>query len=189
MDTTGKHVEDDRHVPNAMKRTQTMWRKIVWKKSDVQIADKIIWLTQDLAMFTKKGKEIIEVKHKRNVSFLDARKIVGSYLGENSNASAAQRVDRTNEDNKYRILMEKLIQLKVNVWPKFHEYLKKLHSAKFYQAPAQQQVGNGERSNVVIQTKTHVGSTTPTPTTLKSVKSTAKQPLHKSPIRPPKSIK
>ena len=39
---------------------------------------------------------------------------------------------------------------------------KKLYSVEFYQAPAQQQVGNGERSNVVIQTKTYVGSITNT---------------------------
>ena len=31
----------------------------------------------------QKEKEI-EVKHKRNVSFLEARKIVGSYMGESS---------------------------------------------------------------------------------------------------------
>ena len=30
----------------------------------------------------QKEKEIIEVKHKRNVSFLGARRIIGSYMGE-----------------------------------------------------------------------------------------------------------
>ena len=67
----------------------------------------------------------------------------------------------------------------------FQEHLKKLHSDEFYQAPAQQQLANGERSNVVVQTKTHVGSITPTRTTPKSTKSPSKQPLHKSLIRPP----
>ena len=37
---------------------------------------------------------------------------------------------------------------------KFQEHLKKLHLVEFYQAPAQQQVANRERSNVVVQTKT-----------------------------------
>ena len=68
-------------------------------------------------MFTKKEKEILEVKHKRNVSFLEARKIVGTYMGENSYASVASRADTTNQDNKYRILVEKLIQLEANDWP------------------------------------------------------------------------
>ena len=80
-------------------------------------------------------------------------------------------------------------KLEANDWPKFQEHLKKLHSAEFYQAPAQQQVTNEKRSNVVVQTKTHVGSITPTQTTPKSAKSPSKQPLHKAPIRPPKSIK
>ena len=137
----------------------------------------------------QKEKEIIEVKHKRNVSFLEARRIVGSYMGESSYASVARRADRTSDDSKYRTLMGKLIKLEANDWLKFQEHLKKLHLVEFYQAPAQQQVANGERSNVVVQTKTHVGSITPTRTTPKSAKSPSKQPLHKSPIRPPKSIK
>ena len=62
----------------------------------------------------QKEKEIIEVKHKRNVSFLEARRIVKSYMGERSYASVARRVDRTNDDNKYRTLVEKLIKLEAN---------------------------------------------------------------------------
>ena len=50
-------------------------------------------------------------------------------------------VDRTNDDNKYRILVEKLIKLEANDWPKFQEHLKNLLSVEFYQAPAQQHVG------------------------------------------------
>ena len=133
----------------------------------------------------QKEKEILEVIHKRNVFFLEARKIVGTYMGENSSASVAQRADTTNEDNKYRTLIEKLIQLDVNDWPKFQEHLKKLHSAEFYQAPSQQQVG----FKVIVQTKTHVGSTTSTWTTTKSAKSPTKQLLDNSPIHPLKSIK
>ena len=71
-------------------------------------------------------------------------------MGESSYASVARRADRTNEDNKYRTLVEKLIQSGANDWPKFPEHLKKIHLAEFYQAPAQQQVGNKERSNFVV---------------------------------------
>ena len=102
----------------------------------------------------RKEKEILEVKYKRNVSFLEARKIMGTYMGENSYTSVARRVDTTNQDNKYRKLMEKLIWLEVNDLPKYQEHLKKLLLEEFYQAPAQQWVGNGERSNVVVQMKT-----------------------------------
>ena len=124
------------------------------------------------------------MKHKRNVSFLETKEFVRTYMGEESYASIAQRADTTNQDNKYRTFVEKLIQLEVNDWSMFQEQLKKLHSA----ASDQKRVGNGERSNVIVQTKTHVWSTTPKRTTPKSAKSPTKQPLHKSPIRPPKSF-
>ena len=130
------------------------------------------------------------MKPKRNVSFLERRKIVGTYVGENSSYdSVARRADTTNQVNKYETLVEKLIQLEVNDWPKFQEHLKKLHLAGFYCAPTQQQFGNGERPNVIVQTKTHIGSTSPTRTTSKSAKSPTEQPLHKLLIHPPKSIK
>ena len=37
----------------------------------------------------KKAKEILKVKHRKNLSFLEARKIVGTSMGENSYASVA----------------------------------------------------------------------------------------------------
>ena len=85
--------------------------------------------------------------------------------------------------------MEKLIQLEAKDWLKFQEHLEKLHLAEFYQASAEQWAGNGRKSTVTVQTKTHTGPTTPTRTSPKSAKSPIKQLLHKSPIRPPKSIK
>ena len=85
----------------------------------------------------KKGKDIIEVKHKRNMSFLESRRIVGSYMRESSCTSVARRVDRTNDDNKCRTLVEKLLKLESNDWPKFQEHLKKLHSVEVYRAAAQ----------------------------------------------------
>ena len=86
-------------------------------------------MTYNMALWPLLGlTEKLKVKHKRNVSFLEARKIVGTYMRENSYTSVAQRADRTNKDNKYRTLMEKLIQLEANDWPKFQEHLKKLLS-------------------------------------------------------------
>ena len=55
-------------------------------KRDVQTANKTIQLTQNLATSTKRKKEISEVKHKRIVTFTEARKLVGSYMGENTKA-------------------------------------------------------------------------------------------------------
>ena len=61
-------------------------------------------------------------------------------MGESSYASVARRADRTNDDTKYRTLVEKLIKLEANDLPKFQEDLKKLHSVEYYQTPAQQQL-------------------------------------------------
>ena len=66
--------------------------------------------------------------------FLEARKIVGTYVAENSNTYFTRRAYTTNQDNKYRTLVEKLIQLEANDWPQFQEKLKKKkkNSAEFY---------------------------------------------------------
>ena len=48
----------------------------------MQTANKITQLMQDLAKPTKKEKKTLEVKHKRNVSFLEARKIVSTYMAK-----------------------------------------------------------------------------------------------------------
>ena len=54
MDTTVKPVEDNRHMQNVLKMTWTTCRKIARSNLDEQTANKIIQLTQDLVMFTKK---------------------------------------------------------------------------------------------------------------------------------------
>ena len=58
--------------------------KIAFGKLDVQTVDKTIGLIQDLVTSIKKEKEILQVKHKRDVTFLKAKKPVGSYIGENT---------------------------------------------------------------------------------------------------------
>ena len=75
-----------------------------------------------------KKKEILQLKHKRNVSFLEARKIVGTYMGENIYVSFTWTEDTINQDHRYKAHVEKLIQLEPNDWPKFHDHLKNLHS-------------------------------------------------------------
>ena len=129
-------------MPNAVERIRTTWRNIAWKKLDVQTTNKIIQYKQDLAMFTKKKRKDLRW-NMGNVSFLEARKIIGTYKGENSYASFAQRADTTNEDIKYRTLVDKLIQLKANDWPKFQEHLKKTTLTNFTKHQLNNGVGNG----------------------------------------------
>ena len=178
IDATGNPVEDDRHVLNSVKRTRTIERKIAWRKLDVQIADMITRLTQELAMFTK--KKIKYLRWNTRGMCLSWKKIVGTNMGENSHASVTKRADTINQGNKYRAIGEKLIY----DCSKFQDHLKKLHSVNCYQA-ATQKVKNYEKSNEVVQAKTNIGFTTPP----KSDKfPPIKQLFHKSPIRPPKTV-
>ena len=56
-------------------------------------------------------------------------------MGENSYASVAQRADTISQDNRYRALIEKLIPLEPNDWPKFQEQVKNLHPAELKTQP------------------------------------------------------
>ena len=122
----------------------------------------------------------------RNVSFLEARKIISTYMGENSYASVTRRLDTINQDNKYRALVVKLIQLEPNDWPKFKEQLKNLHSAELQTQP--RPVGaNKKKSQWNNQSKITNQPTNPTvqtQTTPPKRKSPAKLNSHRSPTQP-----
>ena len=45
---------------------------------------------------------MLKVKQKRNVFFLEAKKIVGTYMGESIYTSVARTANTTNQNNKYR---------------------------------------------------------------------------------------
>ena len=88
MDTTGKPVEDDAHVPNIEEDCLKETRRANCRQNHPVYARS--------CESYKKEKEILEVKHKRNVFFLEARKIVGTFMGENSYASVERRADTIN---------------------------------------------------------------------------------------------
>ena len=122
MDTTEKPVEEDKHKPNAVKRTT--WRKINEGKSMWKLPKRLSSLRKILQCLQKE-KEILEVKHKKNVCFLEAKKIWGSYMGKRIYTSVARRAD-TPKDKKDTTPEEKLIQFETNDWPKFQEHLNKI---------------------------------------------------------------
>ena len=93
---------------------------------------------------------------------LGSKKIVGTYMRKNNYASVAWRADTINEENKYIVLMEKLIPLEPNNWSKFQEHLKKLPSTKFHQTQTQQQVNKEKWVGPKSKATTHIESTTPT---------------------------
>ena len=89
MDTTRKPVEDKTCAKCSEKGPDHMEEDCL---KEIQCAN----CRQDHLAYTrfcvvyKKEKEIIEVKRQRNVSFLEARRIVGSYKGESSYASCTE---------------------------------------------------------------------------------------------------
>ena len=81
----------------------------------------------------RKEKETIEVKHKRNVSFLETKKIVGSYMSKTSYAPVTRSAVTSNHDDKYRTLINKPINLDPSEWLKFLAELKIEHTKKIQQ--------------------------------------------------------
>ena len=89
------------------------------------------------------------MKRKKKMSFLEARKLVGTYMQESKYASVVQSVDTSNQDIKYLTLVEKLTQLEANDWLMFQEKLEKLHSADCYRAPVNNRFGM-ERASILL---------------------------------------
>ena len=79
---------------------------------------KVSWGTPCLfknVLFIKK-KETRFIKHTKNIPFPEARKIVESYMGNQTYANVAQKVNQRPEDStpwdKYKNIIEKLMNLK-----------------------------------------------------------------------------
>ena len=72
--------------------------------------------------------------------FFEVRKIVQFRMKRNTYATVAGRanpISNSNQQDNYRALDDKLIELELNDWTKFQEQLKKLHSSKIHQTEAQ----------------------------------------------------
>ena len=72
----------------------------------------------------RKEKEIMSVRHKKNVSFPESKEIVKSYMGTESYVSGAQKTNQTNQieiiqEHKYLEPIEKLLHLNANKWSNF----------------------------------------------------------------------
>ena len=82
----------------------------------------------------KKEKDIMFIKHTKNIPFPKGRKIVESYVGTKTDATVAQKVNQPPQDStsidKYQKLIVKFINLKANKWLTFQENLKRMHSTE-----------------------------------------------------------
>ena len=71
-------VEDDRCVPNVVKKTGTTWRKIAWKKLNVQTANTIIQCLKDFELFTIKERKYLRWNIREMCFFWKQGKLLGS---------------------------------------------------------------------------------------------------------------
>ena len=89
----------------------------------------------------KKDGGIMKVSYGRNITSLKARKIGDSNMNVTQKLSSVNSTTNNNNNqlDKYKALIEKLLQLGPNDWLNFQVQLKKLHSAEIYQTepPAQ----------------------------------------------------
>ena len=88
--------------------------------------------------FHKREKEIMCVKHTKNIPFPEARKIVESYMGTRTYANIAQKTNQKMQDitpiDKYKKLIEKIINLSImNEWATFQENIKRMYSTQIKQ--------------------------------------------------------
>ena len=122
----------------------------------------------------KKEKEIMFIKHTKNIPFPEARKIVESYMGTKTYANVAQKVNQPPQDStsidKYQKLIEKLINLKANEWLTFQENLQRMHSTET------------KKSELCIKTIVYMNTNTEeNPKTTERTK----EKRQRSPVQPP----
>lgn len=74
----------------------------------------------------KKEKEILTLKHTKNISFLEARKIIEASRKEKTYSQVVKTTtnDTQQQENKYKELLQKLLQLGPEDWPRFIEEIK-----------------------------------------------------------------
>ena len=109
----------------------------------------------------------MDVKYKKNTTFLEARKIVESYMKVNTYANVAQKVcpisssnttstNNNNQLDKYRSLIKKRLQLELNNLPKFQEQLKNLHSAEICETETKTQIKQKEPTTNTLTTAKNI---------------------------------
>ena len=72
----------------------------------------------------KREKEIMTVKHTRNISFPEAKKVVAGYMQGKSYSQVAKPTI-PNTDSQYEKLVRQLLELGPSDWPKFIEEIRK----------------------------------------------------------------
>ena len=119
MDTTEGTAENVRHLKGVSKGTQTIEENCSNETKCSNLLENYPAFLRSCGIY-KRENEIMEVKYRRNITFLEARKIVERYMKVNTSANVAQKASLTatnnknNQLDKYGVLIEKLLQLGPN---------------------------------------------------------------------------
>ena len=122
--------------------------------------------------FYKREKEIMHVKHRKNIPFPEARKIVESYIGTRTYANIAQKTNQKPQDitpiDKYKKLIKKTYE-----WPTFQENIKRIYLTEIKQnEPSTKTKLNANTNEEILKENS-------------TLTKSANEKRQKSPIRPP----
>lgn len=85
----------------------------------------------------RKKKEILQAKSTKNVSFAEARRIVGEYMKPQIYTTIVKKTkNKMNEANhteakqesRYIELIERFLKLSSDEWPSFHKHLRNIYN-------------------------------------------------------------
>ena len=74
----------------------------------------------------KKEKEILTIKHTRNISYPEAWKIIEGYIKNKTYSQISQNNPESKKRENYQELISKLLQLGPQDWPKFIQEMKSI---------------------------------------------------------------
>ena len=100
MDNTKVAEEDVRHVEEVAPKTQIIRRKIDQMKPNAETTRKTNWHFQHLQEYTEETGESLRGNLKTNVTFLEVRKTVESFMKENKYISVVRRTSPINHNKQ-----------------------------------------------------------------------------------------
>ena len=120
------YAMDTLYVVNVERENQTIPPSTAISTTDVPTAVKTIHSIPDHAPVWKKEKEILTIKHTRNIPYPEARKIVEGYIKDKTYSQISPNNPKSESKNgeNYQELISKLLQLGPQDWPKFIQEIK-----------------------------------------------------------------
>ena len=122
----GVYAMDILYVVNVECENQTIPPSTAISTTDVPTVVKTIHPIADHAHPGKKKKEILTIKHTKNIPYPEARKLVEGYIKNKTYAQISQNNPKTEskKEENYQELISKLLILGPKDWPEFIQEIK-----------------------------------------------------------------